>query len=688
MKEIKNIPTKYRTLTALIIFILVLTAVVSTQKDIGITWDEIYINDDAAKIYVEWSKLAINGILSGDFTFTSKEVIDSFFEAISDGGRINWHPPFARILGGISRKLLTSFIGEMQAYRMPSAIFFSLEAALLFLIVSRFFGISSGILSSMSFVLIPRVFAHAHIFALDTPVSAMWFITIYSFIRGLENKRWAIATGFLFGLALSTKIHAALIPVAAATWYILTRDSRIWRNALSMSLLSIPVFILSWPWLWYDTFSRMSGFENDQIGNLSTNFKITYYLGNSLSSAMPWHYVTVLLLTTLPPLILIAFFYGSAVTIKNNINILNNNGAENVNGWNIALLLLANAGIMLAAASAPGVPKYDGVRLFLPAFTFISAIAGIGAQYFISFYLKKRWQKSVIFMLYLLLPLLYLIQIHPYELSYYNLFAGGIKGANKIGLETTYWGDTLNNNFIDVLEKRYGGNKVLYCGLPQKSRQLIFYNRNGMADKMLVDNAYSTDDAFAFGNNYDYLVLNSRQGVFRKLEWFYYNFLPPQYSANIDGVKLISIYESLGHFTSEMERKFGTYAPVRISFIRNNGRNIIKEINTQTTALLNETKLPEKYEIMRISTIFKATEAGKYKIYILAGGKINFFIDDTLIKPEKNLNGTDLFSIDLNRGFHLINTEIKNPESPRFIICLETPSGISGYINPEYLFPL
>ncbi len=688
MEETFSAEKRNRRAIAIAFFFLALVSVSVTQKDIGITWDEIYLNDDAARIYVEWTNLAINDILSGDFTFVSRPVIDKYFEAISDGGRINWHPPFARILGGISWKLLTPFVGEMRAYRMPSAIFFSLEVMLIFLIISRFFGIRAGILSGFSFALIPRVFGHAHIFALDTPVSAMWFITIYSFIRGLDNKKWALATGFIFGLALSTKIHAALIPVALLTWFVLTKDSRIRNNTISAGLFSLPVFILSWPWLWYDTFSRMLGFEGDQIGDLSTNFKKTYYLGETLSSTMPWHYVPVMLSITIPPLILVAFFYGTAIIIKKNINIVKNNGVHTEEGWSIALLLLLNAVIMIAVASAPGIPKYDGVRLFLPAFAFIACVSGIGIDYFLTSFIKGNVWKTALILLYLSFPFFALTGIHPFELSYYNIFTGGIRGANKAGFETTYWGDAFNKKFLDVLEDKYAHKQILYGGLPLKSRQLVFYNENGMVGKRLLDNSLSTDDAFTFSQSYDYLLLNSRQGVFRKLEWFYYNFLTPGYTTTLDDVRLLSLYESPYLFAAKNLEKFGNYSPVSVSYISLPEDKIIKTRNIHTTALLDEEKLPEGTISIRISTILKTPERGKYEIYMLADGDTKFFIDDELIKPYERIHGAEVFGPEIEKGFHILKAEIKNPRNPGFVVCWKMPSGKRDFISPKYLFHL
>ncbi len=48
-----------------------------------------------------------------------------------------------------------------------------------------------------------------------------------------------------------------------------------------------------------------------------------------------------------------------------------------------------------------------------------------------------------------------LINIHPYELSYYNELVGGPRGAWERGFELTYWYDAFNPRVIDDLNQRF-----------------------------------------------------------------------------------------------------------------------------------------------------------------------------------------------------------------------------------------
>jgi len=47
-----------------------------------------------------------------------------------------------------------------------------------------------------------------------------------------------------------------------------------------------------------------------------------------------------------------------------------------------------------------------------------------------------------------------LVWTHPYQLSYYNAFVGGLTGAARLGFETTYWGDTLSRSMLVEVARR------------------------------------------------------------------------------------------------------------------------------------------------------------------------------------------------------------------------------------------
>ena len=43
------------------------------------------------------------------------------------------------------------------------------------------------------------------------------------------------------------------------------------------------------------------------------------------------------------------------------------------------------------------------------------------------------------------------VALHPFGLSYYNLLVGGLPGAQRLGLELTYWNDAVDRVLLDRL---------------------------------------------------------------------------------------------------------------------------------------------------------------------------------------------------------------------------------------------
>ena len=121
----------------------------------------------------------------------------------------------------------------------------------------------------------PRVFYHAHLDCFDVPIAVMWTLCAYAI--GARSRTlglgWAIATGIAFGLALDTKHNSWFLPpalcLARAHW---RAGARIWRGLaarpasratralVGMAAIGPFVFFALWPWIWFDTVERLTGY--------------------------------------------------------------------------------------------------------------------------------------------------------------------------------------------------------------------------------------------------------------------------------------------------------------------------------------------------------------------------------------------------------------------------------------------
>jgi hypothetical protein len=184
-------------------------------------------------------------------------------------------------------------------------------------------------------------------------------------------------------------------------------------------------------------------------------------------------------------------------------------------GW----LYLAAVLFPLVVFSIPGVPVYDGVRLFLMVFPVWAALAGQGTGWAFDI-LRDRWESRLacgIVTVFLGAQAFGVFYYHPFQLSYYNLLTAGLRGAERMGFEVTYWGDSITTDLLDrwsasapdnscalLVPTLYRGQADLYqsSGMLKKRQRLVgsswrncpyvvVYNRRAYLDSVrnLVENS-------------------------------------------------------------------------------------------------------------------------------------------------------------------------------------------------------
>lgn len=108
-------------------------------------------------------------------------------------------------------------------------------------------------------------------------------------------------------------------------------------------------------------------------------------------------------------------------------------------------LLLAATLLPLVLFAVPSVAVYDGERLFLISYPMWAVLIGRGAEVALSHLRRKSdagpWRfvasqrsRGMAVTLFLLAQSVGVIQMHPCQLSYYNLLVGGLYGRGSSGL--------------------------------------------------------------------------------------------------------------------------------------------------------------------------------------------------------------------------------------------------------------
>lgn len=449
----------------------------------GLAWDEPFYLTSGYGFYLSWF-----GRIGQD-AFT-REAIQECWSACQ------WHPPLAQFAIGVTRWLGEDWIGPLLASRMASVFSFAAMVVCIYLFTVRHYGDRAGLLAAFSLVAMPRVFGQAHFAELDAPAACLWFITVAAFVEVLDRpaKWWPIA-GVVLGFAWLTKVTTFPLPILLVAWAFGARGKKAWGPCLGLAA-AIPVFFL-WPLMWIQPIEQIRTF----LGTVSArpDISVLYFGRVTNCFDVPWHYPLIMVFTTVPLAILVFTGIGCCGMLRR----LRND--------RVGVLLLANVLFVLAMASSPWAARYDGVRLFMPVFPFIAVLAGVGLDSIYEKWKKPARPRPTIARVGLLVFVLYhfgwLLLLHPFYLSDYNGLVGGLPGANRLGMETTYWMESVDSEVIRFVNENASPNAAVTV-FPYSEMGRQFYSDGGFFrdDLRLLDRRKEA--------NWDWQILVCRRGMF------------------------------------------------------------------------------------------------------------------------------------------------------------------------------
>lgn len=513
-------------------------SVLLTQDKVGYAWDEAYYFEPAAKA-ADW----LTEVLRGHKPF-SREKIDEYWSERHE------HPSVQKFLSGIALRSFPDPKGHLKAIRLPMAILFGITLALIYMVGRRAFGPMSGLIAAVLYATLPRVFGHAHFATMETPLLFMIMLVVFCYLRGLDHPFWAAMTGVSFGLLLATKINGFFVPVPLIVWGHLYARRKYINNLFAMLFLGPIVMVAAWPWLWHDTAMRLLEYLYFHAVHQKT---AVWFMGqkwgyDAIHPNAPWYYPSVMLAVTTPVVALALIAVGMIRT------------AIQPQRRPYGAFFFICALVMWAVASAPGTPKYDGVRLFLPVFPFLALLGGSG---FVSLMrriegvlgrfggrdpLRREWFAHKVAFAFVLLLLLdgggAIWRYYPFMLSYYNPFVGGLKGASH-DFEPIYWGEALNDDAVHFLNSLPDGSRIRVLALHTQ----CFRDLQGWGLLKPTLRFYDDEGVPPF----DYHIVQNRPGFFATPEkaLMFTSIFPKMYSVTYPadakpgkGVTLLAVYQT------------------------------------------------------------------------------------------------------------------------------------------------
>ena len=572
---------------ALLLFVGSFAALGLAQRNLGVMRDEAYYFKAAENTW-GWLDEIVQGKVGGAL---DKSTISRFWSYNNE------HPSLFKLMSAVSWRVFHGYqkelggrfhhvnypkkhqslnvMSEISAFRLPSWLLTALTVVLLFLFGVRIEGRITGLAAALLYITIPRVFFHGQLACFDSAVTTMWLAVVYAYVRSLENARWGVLAGIIFGLGLATKHNLWFVPALLLIHYLLViwpdiqaRKLSILRAPLAlcaMAILGPLVFVALWPWLWFDTVNHVQAYFNFHLKHAFYNME---FLGvNWGPPPLPMDYPFLMTLYTVPLILLALAVLGIMAYLRRPV--------QGVVAWitgglikapqldlrfrynsrrdwkrpargldpKLGTLLTINALFPLALIALPWTPIFGGTKHWLPAYPFFALLAGVALSRIFATIRGSLSQGGVVAVLMVLLMSLpgavNTYFTHPHGLSQYNALAGGPAGGADLGLNRQFWGypvrnimPWINDSFDDNANVYFHDmNYDSYAAYRRAGLLRSDINYAGMERGAIDASSYSMIFHELHFNKYDFWT------------WDAYGTGIPVKVLHLDGVPILSVYK-------------------------------------------------------------------------------------------------------------------------------------------------
>lgn len=411
------------------LFLLAFVAVILTYRDYGPNWDEA--------VQARYGELVIDYFASGFKDPRSNQFLD-----------LRFYGPLVEIIPAMVYQQTGEDKYETRHLFLALIGLTAIPALMRYGRLSRTPWLAG--LSVLALVTMPRFYGDWFTNSKDIPfaVLVIWFMAtaVSLFLRRRFAWREIFSCALIFGLTLAVRpgsfllLTAYFLGVGALSYLCAGQKPRriLKLGAAQLAIRTIVLFVTAWiimviPWPWA---------HRHPIGNpiaairVASSFPMAYPLlfeGKVISSdALPRFYLAKYLLITTPPVIMFFVMIGIATGLA----------AARKTGPQSFVFLTALfwflAPFLYFILFHPN--AYDGIRHFLFLLPAVSILAAYGAVW-ICHQAPNQPYRTILLVIcagLFLLPVRDLVALHPYQTTYFNLFAGGLAGADG-QYDTDYW---------------------------------------------------------------------------------------------------------------------------------------------------------------------------------------------------------------------------------------------------------
>jgi hypothetical protein len=419
---------------AILILAVVAAAAAFTFRDYGLGWDDY--------THSQYGELLVQLYVSG---FTDQRAL-SFVNLYKYGGGFD-------IAAALIAKILPLELFEVR--RLTGAIIGLVGLFITWRLGRRLGGPIAGLGALALLAACPLYYGHMFMNPKDTPFAVAMAALLWGIVWTLDgypkpDARSIALTGVGLGAAFGSRILAVVAApyVALVLLLIVITEARKLGTSVACSRLGqfigalLPALVLAyvimgalWPWSIVSPLNPLRA-----IFYFDTFFETPWkelYEGTLFSVPnMPWSYLPHLFLLILPIVMLIFCLIGMAIVF--------------VKSFRRKIPMRQRAGLLVVAL-APIVPiiivmvtrpaLYNGVRHFLFLVPPFAVLGGLAFAWLIE-HAWPRFTAVLVFAVFafgIVVPVMGMVRLHPYQYVFFNELAGGVRGAQG-NYMLDYWG--------------------------------------------------------------------------------------------------------------------------------------------------------------------------------------------------------------------------------------------------------
>lgn len=425
-----------------------------------------------------------------DFLGPEPPGFTTLFERVPDPKDPLHYPVLPGFSGAVTSSLFHDRLGWVEGipgHHIGLILLNGLAVFLYCLYACALLGRQAGIAAAAALALFPVAVGHAPTNAKDWPAAQFYGLGVLAFGLGVvrEQPRRMLEAALLLGVSLSCKMNAVFaVPTflawAPAAWFALYFRRRAIPRRLVIGMAVAPlvvaiVFFIAWPWLWYGPVRGWSEHLVEYV-NFTANYGVGPRSGWTSYSLRALAFMT-------PPLVLLAAAYYLATL-----------PAQGREALAVGSLLVLWVGIPMLRIALPRSNFYDASRHFIEYVPGLCAIGGSGlagavrrVQRWVEagrsrvLDARRGWIASIAFGVVWVSALTWPVaEYHPYQTTYFNVFIGGLGGAQQKalfavpwphdrrvnGTEGDFWSSSLRDAGRDLRQLVGPTDVVSVCGCP------------------------------------------------------------------------------------------------------------------------------------------------------------------------------------------------------------------------------